>query len=139
MSMDSLIIEIHNQHVAGSGFPPSMMKRANDDFYCSYFESACGDQWLFIFNRQTFIGYFWSGDIGWDRRIEIRDNKIQDADLILGPDEFGWLTLCWRVASGGVELETLAVHEMQGWVKTQEKRKRKRKKKKAKKRVATKR
>lgn len=102
--MDISLLEIANTHDESSGTAPSFMKRSKDEFYCSYFESACGDQLIFIFNRQTRIGYFWSGGLGWDRRIEVSGNIIQDADLIISREEFEWLRICWRAATDG-ELE----------------------------------
>ena len=107
---ESLIIEIHNGHIDDCGRPPAMTKRSTDNFYCSYFESSCGDQWLFIFNRTTRTGYFWGGDIEW-KRYEVRDNRVQDTDLILGDDEYQWLKLCWKAATFGEELEPLMVHK----------------------------
>ena len=84
-------------------------------------ESACGDQWLFIFNRETGVGYFWGSDLDW-KRFEIRDDKIQDFDLVLGADEFAWLRLSWSTASGR-ELESPPVHEIQAWLAEKEKQK----------------
>ena len=137
-TMNAPLIEIANQHDESCGVAPSFMKRAKDDFYCSYFETACGDQLLFIFNRQPGMGYFWAGDVGWDCRTEISNNKIQNANRILAPEEYAWLRLCWWSATGGEELEMPVHLDIQDWLKAKEKVKSKRKKK-SKKRVAAKR
>jgi hypothetical protein len=127
---DSLVIEIHNQHTDECGPPPGISKHVGNGFYTSYFESACGDQWLFLLNRTTGVGFFWAGDIGWGKRIEIRENKIQDADLIINRDDFSWLALCWKAATGGQNLEPPLLFDMQDWMKQKEKRKTKKKAKK---------
>ena len=100
--MDALII-ITNHHHESCGTAPSILKRSGDDFYLGYFENEHGEQFVLEINRSTGEGTLQAGDLGWDRKIEIRDDRIQD-DIVLGDDERQWLSACWRAATGRVLL-----------------------------------
>ena len=66
--------------------------------YHGYFENAYGEQWTVEIGREAKTGVLRGGDVGWEA-IVIRDNQIA-SDVILGDDEFAWLSVCWLAATG---------------------------------------
>jgi hypothetical protein len=87
------LITIPNAHVAPA---PEIVPA--DGEYVAYFENTCGDQWLLIVSSDRTRGTLRGGDTGW-APTELRDDRLVGGP-ILGQDEFTWLSLCWRTATG---------------------------------------
>ncbi len=99
IATNDIVFIAKNAHCADSGTPPALVKEADSDAYVGYFENEHGEQWLVEIDRQNKSGTLRGGDIGWERQIEIVDGQV-DPDLIIGRDEFNWLTACWSAATG---------------------------------------
>jgi hypothetical protein len=105
-SHKSLVIAVQNAHVPACGRPPAIQADPSDRVYRGYFENELGDQWVVEIDREAKTGTLRGGDVGWDHKVSIRDNRVDD-DLVLGRDEWAWLVVCWKVATS----EMLAVPE----------------------------
>lgn len=93
------VLHVRNYHVAGCGTPPNIKRSGESGLYVGYFEGLSGDQWTVEIDRQAATGTLRGGDIGWNERIQIADDRI-DTDLIVNDDEFAWLAACWKAATG---------------------------------------
>jgi hypothetical protein len=95
----TLVFSIRNAHTPACGRPPAIHADPRDGVYRGYVENQFGEQWVVEIDRETKTGTLRGGDIEWDRTVPIRDNRVDD-DLVLGPDEWAWLAVCWKVATG---------------------------------------
>ena len=97
-----LVLSVENAHCDGCGSPPAIVKRRNGDphTYVGYFENQYGEQWIVEIDRMAKTGVLRGGDIGWERVVPLRENKVDD-DLIFSHEEARWLALCWHTATGG--------------------------------------
>ena len=62
------LFTVNNQHVVGCGQPPRF---PDGNFHRSYFEGPFGDQWVFLFNRDTREAQVRCGDIGWGQDLRV--------------------------------------------------------------------
>jgi hypothetical protein len=92
----NLVITIKNIHAAACGEPPAA---TNGDAgrYHSYFEGLSGDQWLFVYDRETRKGTLYGGDIDWTTPLEVTNGSVRG--LILDGCEAAWLQACWAAAT----------------------------------------
>ena len=94
----NLVFRATNIHAAGCGEPPAITNSDPGRYYLGYFEGGCGDQWVFVYDRQTGSGALRGGDIGWDEEELVEDGRA--GDLVLGREEQLWLQACWLAATG---------------------------------------
>jgi hypothetical protein len=95
----TLVIAIRNAHVPDCGRPPAIDADPADGLYRGYFQNGFGEQWVVEIDCESKTGVLRGGDIGWDREVSICDNRVDD-DLVLGRDEWAWLAVCWKAATG---------------------------------------
>ncbi len=88
------VITIPNHHGQDGGNPPDML--ADWRQYTGYFENEHGEQWLFVYDRETKAATLRGGDTGWEKIYEVVDGVIPG--LILSDEESLWLHLCWKTA-----------------------------------------
>lgn len=67
MIAHSTIFTALNAHSSGC-LPPELPE---GNFRQSYFENAYGEQWLFLYNRDTGEARVRSGDIGWGTELRV--------------------------------------------------------------------
>ena len=94
--MSDPLLTIRNNHALACGDPPIVNNSAN--CYVGYFENAYGEQWIFIYDRETKIATLQGGDIGWNTAQEVRDGEVPG--LVLNKGEAAWLRACWNAAVG---------------------------------------
>jgi hypothetical protein len=96
---NNIVLYVENTHAPGCGIPPRLRYPASGS-YVGVFVGAYGDQWTVEIDREAKVGVLHGGDIGWDRAIRIEDDCIRTG-IVLGEEEFGWLSACWRAATAG--------------------------------------
>jgi hypothetical protein len=96
--MDNPFFIIYNKHSSGCGSPPIIIN--NEPNYYGYFENEYGEQWVFIYNRQTRIAELRGGDVGWENIYQVIDGVTPE--LILGAEEQKWLQACWKSATANL-------------------------------------
>jgi len=89
---------IYNVHVANRGDPPSYEVNLDSNYYLSYFENYCEEQWIFVYDFETETGTLRGGDPGWERAYTIVDGHAPN-NLTLSQDEQLWLFACWTAAT----------------------------------------
>ena len=89
------LLEIDNLHCAECGSPPSLDAA---DKYVGYFEGGCGDQWVFVGDRQTGEAVIRGGDTGWPTEYKVSVRKPCPG-LVLGPEERQWIIACFMAMS----------------------------------------
>lgn len=94
--MSDPLFQIWNTHAADCGEPPTITNKTTDKYY-GYFQNRFGDQWVFVYNRETKVGELHGGDTGWETVSVVRDGKV---DVTLGKAEAAWLLACWMAATG---------------------------------------
>lgn len=94
--MDKPLLVINNKHVMGCGDPP-LITNAQSNCYFGYYENIYGEQWVFIYNRETGSTELRGGDVGWQQTFEVIDGKAPA--LILNEGERIWLRNCWETAT----------------------------------------
>jgi hypothetical protein len=99
-TMSEPMLRIFNKHVAGCD-PPAINNLDNEALYIGYFENSEGEQWVFVFDRETEQAELRGGDVGWNTAFDAHDGKAQG--VILRRDEAEWLAACWRAAAGEID------------------------------------
>jgi hypothetical protein len=85
------LLEIDNLHGAECGPPPSLDAA---DRYLGYFENCCGEQWVFVGDRETGEAVIRGGDTGWETEYKVSLTKPCPADLVLSEEEKHWIIAC---------------------------------------------
>ena len=86
------IFSIQNRHAIPEGCPDlPCIDNDTSNCYRSYFENACGDQSIFVFNRSTKEAALYCGDAGWKEVPVINSTPV---GLTLSHDEGLWLNAC---------------------------------------------
>lgn len=98
LAKQNFVFQATNIHAAGCGEPPAITNVDSARYYHGYFEGASGDQWVFLYDRQTGKGTLRGGDVGWDEEVEVVDGTAPE--LILDEKEWFWLKNCWNAATG---------------------------------------
>ncbi len=93
--MDQPFIQIWNRHSENCGKPPAITN-ASGKKYHGYFENRYGEQWVFVYDRDTRTGELRGGDIGWDTVVLVKDGHV---NVTLGKAEAAWLQACWSAAT----------------------------------------
>ena len=86
---------VSNHHTAQAGRPPAI-DGDQAGTYHGYFENWYGEQFIFVYRRDTGEGTLLGGDIGWEPHSVV-DGKVES--LILSPEEISWLQACWHAAA----------------------------------------
>ena len=89
------LFTVSNHHVADCGQSP-MVDGDTPNSYHGYFENVYGEQFIFVYNRDTGQGFLWCGDAGWEQPYPVIDGHAPG--LILSPEEQRWLQVCWQTA-----------------------------------------
>jgi hypothetical protein len=89
--MSQPLLTIRNHHAAACGDPP-IVEGAAGKRYIGYFENPLGEQWIFIYDRETGAATLRGGDLGWNNQYDVSDGNA--GDLILGRAEQLWLQAC---------------------------------------------
>ncbi|MEQ8786235.1 MAG: hypothetical protein RIC55_08045 [Pirellulaceae bacterium] len=88
-----ILLEVRNNH----GTPtPTIRPKAGE--YSAYFENEFGEQWCLTISKNRTRGILRGGDVDWTPH-EIRNNRIESG-IILSDQEFAWLSLSWKTATG---------------------------------------
>lgn len=95
--MSTPFLQIWNRHTKGCGEPPAISNEASKNYY-GYFENKHGEQWTFIYDRETKLGELRGGDVDWTKPLIVRDGRVQ---MTLNQEEVAWLQACWRAATFG--------------------------------------
>jgi len=96
MTDKSIVFTALNRHSADSGKPPRITREIGN--YYGYFEAEFGDQFVFVYDKETGEGQLWCGDYSWEEPVTVIDGKASELELS-GP-EVKWLQLVWEVAAG---------------------------------------
>jgi len=92
---EAALFSVSNHHTEQCGKPPAI--DGDDlDAYHGYFENRHGEQWVFIYQRDTGEGTLYGGDVGWEARPVV-GGKVDG--LILASEEKTWLQACWQAAT----------------------------------------
>ena len=92
---DNPLFTVSNHHTGRCGRPPAIKgDRAN--CYHGYFENTFGEQFLFVYDRDTGKADLWCGDAEWEKPFAVMNGLPEG--LILSPEEQTWLQACWRAA-----------------------------------------
>ena len=86
-----------NVHASVAGDPP-IFRNENSAKYYGYFENFYGEQWVFLYDRDTKTAELRGGDAGWQHVYPVQEGRAQG--VMLNRDETQWLALCWRAAKG---------------------------------------
>jgi hypothetical protein len=54
-----------------------------------------------LIDRDNKIGAIFGGDLSWDEPVPLAEDSVL-GDTMFGELEFQWLSVCWKVATGGV-------------------------------------
>ena len=90
--MPEPLIQIRNHHSSACGDPPKV-DDSQGHLYIGYFENASGEQWIFIYDRNTAKAILRGGDTSWDREIAVIDGRV--SEFLLDKAEQLWLQACW--------------------------------------------
>jgi hypothetical protein len=96
MTSHKPVFTAYDNHAADSQNLPFFTNRDRANVYHGYFENVHGEQFVFVFDRETQQGTLWSGDCGW--KTEIRMKEFSDLGVNLSPEELMWLGACWKAA-----------------------------------------
>jgi hypothetical protein len=94
--MTTPFFAMRNRHGPDSGEPPVFRDDAPGKYF-GYFENALGEQWVFVYDRESRTAELSGGDIGWEQVIPVSEGK--PAGLVLRPEEAHWLQSCWTAAT----------------------------------------
>jgi hypothetical protein len=89
-------LEIDNLHSAECGALPSLDAAGK---YVGYFEGGCGDQWVFVGDRNTGEAVVRGGDVDWPTGHKVSRERPCPAGLVLGEDEKHWIITCFMAMS----------------------------------------
>jgi hypothetical protein len=92
-----VIFEAINHHGPACGEPPQIITEGSGQ-YSGYYENQHGEQFIFVYDRQTKRATLWVGDNGWEHPVAITDP--QKPEIVLGREEWLWLQSCWMAATG---------------------------------------
>jgi hypothetical protein len=95
--MKTPFFTMQNNHTAECGEPPIFSNDAGGKYF-GYFENALGEQWVFVYDRETKRADLYGGDVEWKNALSVREGTVEG--LQLGRDEMVWLMTCWRAATG---------------------------------------
>ena len=84
--------------IVPTAVPPPSLDAAGD--YVGYFENACGEQWVFIGDRQTGEAVIRGGDTGWPNEHKVSIRRPCPG-LVLGEEEKQWVIACFMAMSNG--------------------------------------
>jgi len=87
---------VSNYHDPAAGVPPTF-HGGSPEVYHSYFENTFGEQFVFVYERDTARATLWCGDAGW-QSYPVTDARVDG--LLLSPPELLWLQACWQAVSG---------------------------------------
>jgi len=88
---------MRNIHGSDAGEPPICLNDAAGKYF-GYFENLFGEQWVFVYDRETSKAELCGGDVGWHNKFPVTDGRADG--LILGREELQWLQACWAAATG---------------------------------------
>jgi len=88
---------VSNHHAERAGRPPAI-DGDRPGAYHGYFENRYGEQFVFIYQRDSGEGTLWGGDVGWEPHSVV-DGKVES--LVLSSEERSWLQACWDAATSG--------------------------------------
>jgi len=86
---------VSNHHAAQVGRPPAI-DGDQADTYHGYFENRYGEQFVFVYRRDTAEGTLWGGDMGWEPHSVV-EGTVES--LNLSCEETSWLQACWDAAT----------------------------------------
>jgi hypothetical protein len=89
------LFTVSNHHTAQAGRPPAI-NGDESGAYHGYFENRYGEQFIFVYRKDTSEGTLWGGDVGW-KPHRVVDAKVES--LILSREEKAWLQACWEAAT----------------------------------------
>ena len=92
---DKPLFTVSNHHTDSCGRPPGI-NGDTPNCYHGYFENALGEQFVFVYDRDTVKANLWCGDAGWEKPFPVANGLPEG--LILSPEEQTWLQTCWRAA-----------------------------------------
>lgn len=87
---------MRNNHVDSCGIPPTITNDTTSKYY-GYFENEHGEQWLFVYDRETKKAVLFGGDVDWGNVFPVKNGRVEG--LILGQAELKWLSSCWEAAT----------------------------------------
>lgn len=94
--MDDAIFTMYNNHSKSCGTPPVVSNKKSKNYY-GYFENEHGEQWIFIYNRETKKAELRGGDTEWQNIFIVNNGFVKE--LILDSEESNWLQACWKSAT----------------------------------------
>ena len=89
--MDREFFIMKNKHGENCGIPPVIINEKSNEYF-SYYDNEFGEQWVFIFNRETKMAELLGGDVGWDNVFQVKNGNV--AEFILSQNEKEWLGVC---------------------------------------------
>lgn len=82
-----------NRHAESCGLPPQVTNDKSNNYF-GYYENNMGEQWIFVYDRDTKKAVLRGGDVGWEDKYEVRNGIA--VGLILNQSEQNWLKVCWQ-------------------------------------------
>jgi hypothetical protein len=95
--MSEPFFAMRNVHSDNCGKPPIFRNDVGGKYY-GYFENFFGEQWVFVYDRETKTAEIRGGDASWQNVFPVADGCAEG--VILGRDELQWLQACWTAATG---------------------------------------
>ena len=93
---DKPLFTVSNHQTDSCGRSPAINgDRPNS--YHGYFENTFGEQFVFVYNKETGKAELWCGDAGWEKPFSVVNGSAKG--LILSSEEQIWLQACWRAVS----------------------------------------
>ena len=92
---DNPLFTVSNHHTGSCGRSPGI-NGDRPNCYHGYFENALGEQFVFVYDRDTGKADLWCGDAGWGKPFAVANGLPEG--LILCPEEQTWLRTCWSAA-----------------------------------------
>lgn len=95
-SLQLPLFTVSNHHDDSCGSPLAVDGDAKGK-YTGYFQNMLGEQFVFVYDRETEEGLLWAGDWNWDNAVQVQAGVVEGVNLT--ESEQLWLQACWKAAT----------------------------------------
>jgi hypothetical protein len=92
---------------------PCWTKQSGDNQYIGYYQNVHSEKLVFVYDYGTETGRLWHSDCEHDKLYPVDEAGLRGVtlgpglrsyacgDLMIDPDEYSWLLVCWKTARSG--------------------------------------